>query len=327
MGIFEDLDNRGSSVKEDIDINPETGEIIEDSESEEEMPTSLNDLTIVCPTAGYPNLVRSLKTFKKYAPGAKVIVVDQTPEGALTFEQQKEYTNAYAWVYRALGFSKAMNFGILMSDTKYVCCANDDVELVDVRWWDGIIEAFKKHDNVCGVNPASIKGFGGEPDHLPYKEEYTKEDYDFLISPHVLETSQTPNFRPDMVIHGIMTWFTVFDRDKLEAIKDNGCYFDERFYPGGGEDYDLNCRVFDKKMSLLGIHSSWAYHHWNATRIKSPPKLIDSLRWNSVEDKYKRKETDPKIIHNDGKERTSNWDLWGRINKEIPMPPCTKVNL
>ena len=289
------------------------------------------DLTLVVPTAGYQYVVKSLRTFRKYAPGAAIIVIDQTPEGMLSHEEQEVYTEAYVWVHRSLGFSKAMNMGISLSDTKYVCCANDDVELVNVRWWEGIVETFYKWPNACGINPASIKGFHSEPDHLPYKEEYTEEDYNYLLSDRVIPESQTPRFSADMIVHGIMTWFTVFDRDKLERVKDNGCYFDERFYPGGGEDYDLNCRVFDKGMLMLGCHNSWAYHFWNATRIDNPPKYIDSLRFNSVEEKYKRREGDPKILHNKGngiiEEKSNNWDLWGRVNKDIPMPPCTKVNL
>lgn len=311
----------------------------------------MNNLSIVCPTAGYPNLLQSLKTYRKYAPGAKVIVVDQTPNGAISRMDIERYTDAYLWVYRTLGFSKAMNMGIEISDTEYVCCANDDVELVNLRWWDSILEWFDKDPTIAGVNPASIKGYTNESDHLPcncgvgleektdnclkcrsYRYEYTEEDYNYFMTPRVVKSGMISKINPSTKVDGIMTWFTVFKRESLDKIKNNGCYYDEHFYPGGGEDYDLMCRMYDIKGGsdtrhrVVGVYNSWAYHHWFGTRIKNPPKIIPELRWNNVDGKYNRKDGDPKIIHG-GKEHISNWDLWGRKNKEIPMPPCVRIPL
>ena len=207
----------------------------------------MNNLSIVCPTAGYPNVSRSLQTYRKYAPGAKIIVIDQTPEGALNRYEVKKYTDVYVWVYRTLGFSKAMNMGIELSDTEYVCCANDDVELVDIRWWDGVIKWFD-NDEMAGVNPASIKGYKTESDHLPcncevdvdpvsgncprcrsYKTTYTAADYDYLLSKRTIKNSPINPVSMDTRVDGIMTWFTVFKRAALDRIKNNGCYFDESF--------------------------------------------------------------------------------------------------
>ena len=312
----------------------------------------MNNLSIVCPTAGYPDLLTSLKSYRKYAPGAKIIVVDQTPNGAISRVDIEQYTDAYVWIYRTLGFSKAMNIGIEMSDTEYVCCANDDVELVNLKWWDRIVDLFEKDPSIAGINPASIKGYTNESDHLScncgveleektgnclkcrsYKPEYTEEDYDRLMTPRKMKSGMIDVVNPlTTKVDGIMTWFTVFKRESLDLIKNNGCYYDEHFYPGGGEDYDLMCRMYDNKGKsgirhrVVGVYSSWAYHHWFGTRIKNPPKLISELKWNNVDGKYNRKPDDPIIIHND-KECESNWDLWGRKNKEIAMPPCVKVPL
>jgi hypothetical protein len=309
-----------------------------------------NNLSIICPTAGYPNLVRSLETYKKYAPGAKVIVVDQTEKGALLRPQIEELTHAYLWVYRTLGFAKAMNMGIELSDTEYVCCANDDVELVNIRWWQPILEWFEKDPSIAGVNPASIKGYTNESDHLPcdcpgekedstgnclvcraYKKEYTEDDYDYFLLPREVKAGMIKNINSATKVDGIMTWFTVFKRSALDRIKRDGCYYDEHFYPGGGEDYDLMCRMYDERgpnirHRVIGVYNTWAYHQWFGTRIKNPPKIIAGLRWNDVDGKYNRKEGDPEIFH-DGKSCISNWDLWGRKNKSIPIPPCVKVPL
>jgi hypothetical protein len=298
----------------------------------------MRNLTIVCPSAGYPNLVRSLYTYREYAPEAKIIVVDQTPNGALSHSEITIYTDLYIKVYRALGFSKAMNMGIEMSDTEYVCCANDDVELVDKRWWDGIMYHFCIDRKVAGVNPASIKGYTNESDNLPcacnakvdeltgnclkcraYKKVYSESDYDYLLEDRELKSGQIRTVSKGTKVDGIMTWFTVFKREALEMIKNNGCYFDERFYPGGGEDYDLMCRLYDYKDSgepyrVIGVYNSWAYHHWFGTRIKNPPKIVPELKWNKLDRSADSKWRD-------------NWDLWGRKDKSIPVPPCTKIPL
>ena len=308
----------------------------------------MDNLSIVCPTAGYPDLARSLQTYRTFAPGAKIIVVDQTPKGALSRYEIEKYTDVYMWVYRTLGFSKAMNMGIEVADTEYICCANDDVELVSLRWWEDLVKWFED-PNTAGVNPASIKGYKTESDHLPcgcgvelleesdncpacrsYKTTYTNEDYDYLLSNRTIKNSPINPITKTTRVDGIMTWFTVFRNEVLERIKNNGCYFDEHFYPGGGEDYDIMCRIYDNKPGpghrVIGVYNSWAYHHWFGTRVKNPPKIINELRWNDVDGKYNRNEDDPIIMHA-GVEHKSNWDLWGRKNKEIAMPPCVKVPL
>jgi len=273
-----------------------------------------SNLTLVVPTAGYTGLRKSLHSYRKYAPGAKIIVVDQTIRG----EDLGDLADIHIKINKALGFAKAMNTGIVLADTDYICCANDDVELVNERWWEGIIYWFEKHPTAGAINPASIKGYNTESDSLPYKEEYSEEDYDFLLTERTLDSSPINPIKPEIVIDGIMTWFTVFKKEALEKIKNNGCYFDERFYPGGGEDYDIMCRLYDAGYRALGVFNSWAYHHWFGTRAardyesfsrenSNAPKIDNSLKFSDVDKKY-----------------NGNWDLWGRKDKNIPMPDCTK---
>ena len=135
---------------------------------------------------------------------------------------------------------------------------------------------------------------------MEYKEEYTDDDWEYL-------NSKREGHNPETVIDGIITWFTVFDKNLLDKIKDNNCYFDERFYPGGGEDYDLNCRSYSAGYRMLGIYNSWAYHHWSSTRIKKPPKLNPDLMWNNVDKKY-----------------NNGWNLFG---VDFPIPACVKAKL
>ena len=298
----------------------------------------LSNLSIVVPTAGYPSLTRSLYTFRKYSPGAKIIVIDQTEQGIIP---DRALMDVYVWVYRTLGFSKAVNMGIEISDTEFVCVANDDVELINIKMWDAIFKRFISNPKIGAINPASVKGYRNESDNLPcscnssidetngdclvcrsYKEEYTEEDYNYLINEHKLKLSPINPIKPGIVIDGLMTWFTVFRRSALDSIKDKGCYFDEHFYPGGGEDYDLMCRMYEKGHRAIGVFDAWAYHHWFGTRINNPPKIDPKLRWNNVDGKY----LPDRIAYPDFDKKT-NWGLWGRLDKTIPMPECVKVKL
>lgn len=305
---------------------------------------SFESLSIVCPTVGYTNLVKSLETYRDYAPGAQVIVIDQMPLPSLNEHEIQNLTDVYVHVNRTLGFSKAMNLGIEIADRDFVCCMNDDVELINKKWFDPIMTRFEIDYTVAGINPSSIKGYREESDNIlcdcniplttegnncplcrGYKEKYTEDDWNYLNSERLLKSSPINPVRPNIVIDGVMTWCTIFRKESLEMIKDNGCYFDERFYPGGGEDYDLMCRMYDLRYTVpedqlpppyrvIGIYNSWAYHHWFSTRISNPPKIDNDLKWNKLD-----KAEDSKW----GK----NWDLWGRHDRSIPTPPCTKIRL
>ena len=62
----------------------------------------------------------------------------------------------------------------------------------------------------------------------------------------------------------------MFDREALEY---KG-YFDERFTPGGGEDYDLGARFYCKnwptvdspRYRIVATSKSWAWHWLSKTR-------------------------------------------------------------
>ena len=38
--------------------------------------------------------------------------------------------------------------------------------------------------------------------------------------------------------------------------------FDERFYPGGGEDYDWVARCYSAGYRAISTSKSWVWHHW-----------------------------------------------------------------
>lgn len=235
----------------------------------------------------------------------RVIVIDQSPQGV--YEKIKQYTHIYLRPYRNLGFAKAMNTGIMLSDTPFVSLYNDDVEFLNDKWWSGIKETFKMVGQNCiGVNPMSPKeaawGYGGKApegriltedgrgvvwlDEQGYKMDLEKcrtpEGYDWLLK------------KVHGWIDGIAMWGTTLRVDLLEKVG----LLDEKFYPGGGEDYDFNARCYDPdwggdRYRLVATSRSWVYHKWGSSGSPDTSKeareqlekqgivFDDSYRWNN----------------------------------------------
>jgi len=248
----------------------------------------------------------------------RVIVIDQTKDGI--YDRIKDKVHAYVRPHRNLGFASAMNMGIRMATTKYVTCANDDIVFIDKNWWDGILETFSRHPDMGGVNPFSIWetgwGYGAKPDkperiaevlkifgkdgraferngqvffsYLANEDNITKEDIDYIKT-----------VRPGM-IDGIATWCTTFKRESL-ALKG---LFDERFYPGGGEDYDIGGRFYDKdypyidagRLRVCATSSSWVHHLWSQSRYMDKGDAMEGYpiegerRWNRLGECFPEKE-------------------------------------
>ncbi len=233
---------------------------------------------------------------------SRVIVVDQTLDG---LQLSREQVHLVLRPYRNLGFSKSMNEGIIHAlrwGSYFITCANDDIEYIDPRWWDGILSTFEKYgDRTVAVNPMCPRepgwGYGLEHgkylDLLPYKE-FTSEDYDYLLKGefkdardgfnHLFEEAGRKNTFPEQksgAIDAIATWHTTFKRDFFTRVG----LFEERYYPGGGEDYDLNARAYKQDLRMLGSTLSWVWHWWGSSKDvvgdykgKSLP-IVQDLRW------------------------------------------------
>lgn len=277
--------------------------------------------TFIIPIIRSDFIGKMLESLYKHTPNNfYVIVIDQTRDyKAIT---QYEHV-AHLWIrpYRNLGFSKAMNTGILLSNTPYITLANDDLEFMNKRWWQGIVDTFFMDEKIIAVNPMSPKegswGYGyreenkttwqpneqyvtdetklavypKKPDGtgLYYKEQFSEDDYDFLLNRH-------PGWTPNTLCDAIAMWCTVFKREGLEEIG----LLEEKFYPGGGEDYDMNCRAYscawpesrevcdpNHHRRMVGTTKSWVWHHWGQSKdaisaVDPTNKLFESRpRWNA----------------------------------------------
>lgn len=262
-------------------------------------------------------IYRALETLYKYTDmsESRVIVVDQTKNG---FHFTEGQVHLVLRPYRNLGFSKSMNEGIIHGlrwESQYITCANDDIEYMDERWWSGIEETFQKYgDRVLAVNPMSPRepgwGYGlphGENiDLLPYKK-FTREDYDYLLRGDfsILDDRLPKTFprQKSGVIDAIATWHTTFKREAFEKIG----LFEERFYPGGAEDYDLNGRAYREGYRMLGTTLSWVWHWWGKSKDSEGEfqdtglPIVDELRWQKLGDLWP-------VEKNGGQ----NFDPWGK---------------
>lgn len=282
-----------------------------------------------------------------------VIVIDQT-----TTKEAQEKCEKYAhlWIrpYRNLGFSKAMNTGIRLCDTKYITLANDDIEFMDKRWWQGIVDTFATDPKIIAVNPMSPKeaswGYGHtaenhehwHPDQSPAfanhqgeftpvdnkagivpvihgkpfsdSGQWTEEEYTWLLENH-------PLWKNGACIDAIAMWCTVFKKTGLEEIG----LLEERFYPGGGEDYDMNARAYscgyptpreecdpDFHRRMVATSRSWVWHHWGKSReisAATPQAHIFSSRerWNANEQLW-----------------TPSFDVWGHYDDNGVKKPIIR---
>lgn len=248
------------------------------------------DLTLIFIPIIPDYIETALKTLYEKAPpnlNFRVIVVDQTKDGI--YGLVKDYADLVIRnpnpLRTNMGFSKANNEAIVHAlhwSSKYIACCNDDIEFIDSRWWQGIIDQFETFPEMFAVCPASPieAGFGyglnedgtwvtgnscpdwgvqvegnvmpKKPDGtaITYEECKTPEGYDMLLA------------HRQGHIEGFAGWFVVFKRETLETV---GLY-DERFGPGNGEDYDMVHRIYIAGGRASATMKSFVWHWWGKSK-------------------------------------------------------------
>lgn len=216
-----------------------------------------------------------------------------------------------------LGFQFANNLALKLTDTPYYVFCNDDVEFINKRWVQGVMDTFVKVEKATPsrppllVNVASIKlpdWSVGKPkgeDHyiLPYKEEYTDKDWDYLVNKeHYVNKHLT--IKPGSVIDGINLYCSVARTDLLKKIG-----IDDLWYPGSAGDYDLSNVASMWGYRCVGTTLSWVFHHWSisfqaATDEEDIKELvIPELHVTDLRDKW-----------------WTNFELWG-----VNCPDCGEI--
>ena len=226
--------------------------------------------TFIVVHTNYDGLRKTLESIHEYTPpNYNIILIDQNIE----YQKVDDLVDLHIFTNgKNLGYAKSINTGIRLSDTKYVSAWNDDCECINKRWWDGIMETFDRYKTALGVNPSSPrnpKASGEEPinPQIEYKDIFTEEDYNFMLK----------DIGKGHIIDGICMFATILDREKLDKVAGiipGKCWMDEYFWPGGGEDYDLNRRARmtkndDNDLSgyrMLGTGLSFVWHWWYSTK-------------------------------------------------------------
>lgn len=230
----------------------------------------------------------------------RLIVVDQTKDG---LKLPMDKVHLVIRPYRNLGFAKSLNEGIVHAlhwRSKYITCLNDDVRMINKRWWQGILDTFNMEsgNEVLVVNPESIRvpawgyGLAGKNiDILDEKDEYTEEEYDFLLKGDFRHLEKKYDWLPKTFprdYHGVCDGFAafapVFKRKHFELIG----LWDERFYPSGAEDYDMMGRIYRKKYRAVSTRSSWCFHAWGKSKDEQTKAqetslpIEDNRRWADI---------------------------------------------
>ena len=238
--------------------------------------------TAIIPVIRDDLVERCLETLYKYTDNIfYCYVIDQSING-LDVNLRDKYPNLM--VIRApktdlhrtgnLGFQQAVDLGIRLVDTPYTLILNDDVEFVNSGWYAGVMDTFDKVAKASPTRPAMLVNVGsiklpdwsvGKPkgeDHyiLPYKKDYTEEDWRFLIDePHYV--NEHLEIQPGSVIDGINLYCSMADTKKLLEVGS----LDHLWYPGSAGDYDLSCIASMFGYRCVGTTLSWVYHHWSQT--------------------------------------------------------------
>lgn len=290
--------------------------------------------TIIIPIIRDDNIGKCLETLEKFAGHEyRVIVIDQTGD-TKAYEKYHEFAHLWISAYRNLGFSKAMNTGIRLADTEYVTLLNDDVEFINTKWWQGILDTFATDERIVAVNPMSPKeaswGYGYRSDNKDtwqppkgfvcnedkefvyperdgkglFYQEFNDEDYDFLLNNH-------PRWTKDTMCDGMAMWCAVIKKKTFDELG----LLEERFFPGGGEDYDFNCRAYSKGYRMVGSTKSWVWHHWSSSRNMVIPEEKKSYfasrpRWNANEQLW-----------------GNEFDIWGRDKSGNPLKRLKSLHI
>lgn len=284
-------------------------------------------LTVVTPIIRDDLVERMLETLYEYTdPIFYVIIIDQTVEGLDATRLRNTYKNLM--IVRTpksdmhytgnLGFAQATNLGISLVQTPYFMMCNDDVEFIHPKWWEGVMETFAlvgkstPSSPAVIVNPSSVKlpdwsvGRPKGDDHyiLPYKDQYTDADWDYLINkPHFVNKHLT--LQPGSVIDGVTMYASVCDTRRFLEIG----MLDEKFFPGSGEDYDYSCRARMFNYRCVGTTLSYVYHHWSSTfkalqdQAQVQSLQMPELNWNHTNEKW-----------------GDDFDIWG-----VHCPTCKEI--
>ena len=220
------------------------------------------DLSIIIVT--YNNLKYTkecITELKKYSNSSYEIIMVDNGSSDETVEYIKSVANKYILNDKNEGFAKAVNQGLALADSKYICLLNNDL-LVYYNWDRELIERFEKLSTkykVGAIAPVG-SGIGNKQDYVTFFGEhgfhfpYTDNYYIFNEGNKIYRKG---NYIETKYLSGCCLLM------KTELLKglnglDEGCVC-------GADDADLSLTLRTKGYSLFVVDDVFVYHYNHKT--------------------------------------------------------------
>lgn len=282
-------------------------------------------LTVVIPHLNFKGLDRCVKTLKKMTSVPyRVILVDQSPND-YTWMIKEGLVHMIIKAYRNLGFAKACNTGLRLSDTPYVMLLNDDVEMIYPTWWEDVVNEFKELPDAACINPHSFqnpKGDGSVISQWAYKDVLAGETYSDE------EMTAMKKLFGNARYNGICMFAPVFKRSALVAVgeREKSPYgialLDESYGQGSGEDYDMCRRIGLTGMQAMGSARAMCFHLWGGTKNNMPTDQDNPIsNFNLIKKGYEkmRSKWGPSREGSLPHQCPDGWDVVGRSGPKEPL--------
>ncbi len=216
--------------------------------------------TFVFPIIRRDYVLDALDSLKAHTPANyKVIVVNQAQYDAGFERALWERADLVVRTKVNYGFSQAANIGTRLATTEWATICNDDVVFWNSEWWDGIMETFERFETALGVCAMSPKEPGWGYGEEGYRIHATLEECQDLPRSTAQRLKEEWN---GAVVDGFAAWCVTLKREPWVELG----MFDERFFPGGGEDYDCLARAYQAGYRMLATSFSWVWHHWGQSK-------------------------------------------------------------
>ena len=220
------------------------------------------DLSIIIVT--YNNLKYTkecITELKKYSKSSyEIIMVDNNSTDG-TVDYIKSVTEKYILNDKNEGFAKAVNKGLALSDSKYICLLNNDV-LVYNNWDVELInkfEVFSREYKVGAIAPIG-RGIGNKQDYVTFFGEhgfhfpYTDNYYIFNEGNKIYRHD---NYVEAKFLSGCCFFMETKLLKELKGL-DEGCVC-------GADDADLSLTLRTKGYKLFVIDDVFVYHYNHKT--------------------------------------------------------------
>lgn len=217
---------------------------------------SLTDLTIIIPNRNGKQFLKDcLESLKDQNCSFKVIIVDNgSDDGSAEYIEENYPEFTLIKNTENLGFSKAVNQGIVASSSEYIFLLNNDVELEE-KTISNIINCIRKDDNIFAVASKMIQYQDRS------KIDDAGDEYTILGWTKKAGEGQSKNrYCSERETFSACAGAALYRKDVLDKIG----YFDENFF-AYLEDVDISYRARIHGFKCIYCPEAVVYHRASGT--------------------------------------------------------------